>query len=171
LCGYGADEALGKSPKELLHGEQTDKTKAKAFSRQLASDHRAKTMLINYDAWRRPFLHRIESRLVVDPTSKEQFYITESSEERDDKLVHAFRFSACMRTTDVESVAINLVWLLLFGLVVTNCIATLCASDEQSSPSASDSPAGALIFLTPLTAFESGTTAMLMGHMSAGIMG
>lgn len=91
LCGYPASEALGRSPKELLHGAATDAKKSKEFTARLekASGLPCHVTLINYTKRGNPFAHVITSELVRDSKTGEAFYITESCAEQDVQVVGA----------------------------------------------------------------------------------
>jgi len=91
LCGFQPEEALHKTPKQLLQGEHTDASKARAFASALVENKHAKVMLINWTKGCRPFVHKLESWLIEDPHSKEKFYVTESSEEHNVRIVRALR--------------------------------------------------------------------------------
>lgn len=81
-CGYQPEDALGRSPSELLHGERTDQHEACKFTQQLHQTRKASTTLINYRRDGQPFVHHIRSELLQDPNTGEAFFVTESTATR-----------------------------------------------------------------------------------------
>jgi PAS domain S-box-containing protein len=79
LCGFGAEEALGRSPK-ILQGPQTDKAVACRFRDDLLTQGHAEATLLNYTKRGRPFVHELHSRSVVDGATGATFHLTQSSE-------------------------------------------------------------------------------------------
>jgi len=97
-CGYGCEETLGRTPKELLQGEHTDAAKAKLFTERLIKDGTARVTLINYKKSllgnRRPFFHRIVSRLITDYSNGKSYYVTESKEHADPVVTRVLQYRA-----------------------------------------------------------------------------
>lgn len=59
LCGYAEEEAIGKTPAELLHSEATDKAVAAAFTKSLSTTGCATATLTNRSKTGTTFTHRI----------------------------------------------------------------------------------------------------------------
>lgn len=59
LCGYAEEEAIGKTPAELLHSDATDKAVAAAFTKALSNTGRATATLTNRSKAGATFTHRI----------------------------------------------------------------------------------------------------------------
>jgi PAS domain S-box-containing protein len=124
LCGYSAEQALHRTPKQLLHGEYTDTRKSSEFTQNLIAHEHAKVTLINHNGSCRPFIHKIESRLLTDEATAERFYVTESCEERDPAIVRALRararFDHSIRDEDlVTGLVVASVMALVASLVYT----------------------------------------------------
>lgn len=79
LCGYGAEEALGQSPK-ILQGARTDQTTACKFRDDLHSHGQAEATLVNYTKGGRPFVHELHCRSVFDNATGATFNLTQSCE-------------------------------------------------------------------------------------------
>ena len=96
LCGYPASDALGKTPKQLLHGEATDAVKSKEFTKRLqtkAPGSPCSVTLINYTKGGSPFAHLIASELVQDADGQ-KYFITESCKEPDAQVRRALFLKA-----------------------------------------------------------------------------
>mmetsp|Transcript_45796 Transcript_45796/g.97874 ORF Transcript_45796/g.97874 Transcript_45796/m.97874 type:complete len:364 (+) Transcript_45796:146-1237(+) len=86
LCGFGAEEALGCSPK-ILQGTKTDLMAATQFRNELLAKGTASITLINYTKSGREFVHELHSRTIVDDATGYTYNITESLEQRADGLL------------------------------------------------------------------------------------
>ena len=147
LCGYTPEEALGKDPKQLLHGEQTDRTKTKEFTARLQAEGEARTTVVNYSRGGRPFLHRLHTSRVVDPTSGTSYYVTASDEVVDPALVSTIhdRRSLLRRPEQLR---------LTLGWAVEILLSLWCLSVAFGSPE--EPPSELPVILFPLSVFDEG---------------
>ena len=157
LCEYAADEALGKSPKDLLHGRLTDSAKASSFTHRLLAYGSARVTLINYRRSGVCFLHKIRARLVSLDGAK--FFVTESEEMRDPVLSRAI----CARANhpmpyDGEALVVTGLWIIALGLMLWHSLTTIIRADEDIDHTTADIPRDLII---PLSLFDSGM--MLIG--------
>ena len=65
LCGFAADEAVGKTPK-ILQSEATDKSAARAFAAGLHTTGKATTTLVNVDKQGCQFQHELNGHTVYN---------------------------------------------------------------------------------------------------------
>ena len=101
LCGYSPEEALGKTT-SILQGRLTSTHKARRFTHQCIATRiygndngfasrqaTSSVKLINYSRSGRPFVHCLKSRRIADEDTGVEYYMTESHEETDEKIIRA----------------------------------------------------------------------------------
>lgn len=101
LCGFTPDEALGETPK-ILQGKGTSVTKAKRYAAEVLSkpylrddagfasrQDTTRAKLVNYTKTGRPFVHCLTTRRVKDEDTGEEYFVTESHEEKEQAICRA----------------------------------------------------------------------------------
>jgi len=101
LCEFPPEEALDKNPR-LLQGKLTSKRKARQYAREVhacsilseddgfaARQAIAHVKLVNYTKSGRPFVHCLRSRRLMDESTGKDYFVTESSEEKDPAICRA----------------------------------------------------------------------------------
>lgn len=141
LCGYSAQEALGKTP-ALLHGPGTDKIKARSFTSTLESGAGMANMtLINYSKGGTPFVHRIHSEKVKDENG-ETFFVTESAEEDDPSVMKAvFRKAGISIADRMRSDAAGMFRAFLVALLLIIAFFAIANATASSSIESREKPA------------------------------
>ena len=77
LCGFTAAEACGQPP-SIIHGAQTDKSKAEQHRVDCVTRGAASMTILNYTKGGRPFQHSVRSEVVVDDLGS-RYFLTQSS--------------------------------------------------------------------------------------------
>ena len=162
LCGFRPEEALGKSPKDLLNCKQTDQVKAAEFTNQLLALGDARVTLLNKTRSGRQFWHKLRSRRLTDPNSGKEYYVTTSEEERDPVLCRAFQYRSQLSAPwDTQALMVAMLWAAAFAVILGWCMQEVRSTTDPLPVSTELVPQDSLgrwaaSIILPFSAFDQG---------------
>jgi len=124
-CGYGK-EAIGQTPK-ILQGERTNRKKAEYFSHDCVRNGHGRTVLVNYDSNREPFVHKLRMTTVGG------FFLTESEILPPSSPIHHHLCKEQARDMTMELLAISLALILAYAAILLAPAAVISSSIPSSA--------------------------------------